>query len=632
MVRSQGERVPPKAPSAGGTPLARRVLARLSGRTLPMVFLVIVIAFAAVLRLDALTGRFGQVTRPAWLQVLQRGSQALVADLRHPVGEWQPEPEFPHKDGRSTHYRSDPYTYLERAREMRSFYGAHYREPVFPFVVKAWLWLLDDQDVAVSFASASFSVLCVLLAYFMGSMAFSRWVGCAAALGMAIEREVISWGVAGWRDDAFTFAVMFSVCSMFAYRRKPSVASAVALGVAAGLACLTRIFSLSFLGPGFLYLLLWSPGPWRHRLRGVLIGTAIMVVLVLPYLANCWRVYGDPLYTLNYQPLSYLAWEGAQTSTPPGAVGYIGEKLLTAPFQTLDTAALGMTAYPFLNKWDGFEPWMPGLGHWLAGAALLGLVLFTASEKGRLLLVILASAQVPFAFTWRLSADWRYTEFTYPFFLVAAGLVVTSVAALASPARWRRLVAQRPSPGTVCAWALALGGIAVVAWTILRLFPVLTFREALLADRVAVIVAGPRDEPFFREGWSDRVQTANVTTRVARGELSVVDIPLPRAVDYDVTVRLDPFPPPSDNADDLPAVRIFFNGVLLRTVDLAWNPEKVGSYDLVLRGALVKRGRNQLVFMGDRGSASDRTAHAGPSTRSFRLWYVLVRPIPAGHR
>ena len=96
-------------------------------------------------------------------------------------------------------------------------------------------------------------------------------------------------------------------------------------------------------------------------------------------------------------------------------------------------------------------------------------------------------------------------------------------------------------------------------------------------------------------------------------------MPLPRSADYDVTVRLDPFPPPSDNANDLPTVRIFFNGVLLRKVDLTWNPEKVGSYDLVLRRAVVKRGRNRLVFMGDDGSAADATSDRGRPTRSFKL-------------
>jgi len=208
-------------------------LARLSGRTLPFVLLAVAILFAAVLRLDALTARYGHVSQPAWLQSLQSGSQTLVGIIDPPVADWEPEPEYPHRDGPPTHYLSDPYTYLQRAREMSSFYDAHYRESVFPFVVKFYLWMLSDQDVAVSFASATFSVLCVLATYLMGALAFSRWVGCAAALGMAIEGEVIFWSVSGWRDDAFAFAVVLSVCSMLWYRRAPSAGSAVALGVSA---------------------------------------------------------------------------------------------------------------------------------------------------------------------------------------------------------------------------------------------------------------------------------------------------------------------------------------------------------------------------------------------------------------
>ena len=276
--------------------------ARLSGGTLAHVVLVIVFVLATLLRLDALTGRFGQVSQPAWLQALQSGSQALVGVLSLPVADWEPEPEYPHREGPPTHYRSDPYTYLQRAREMSSFYGAHYREPVFPFVVKLFLWMLNDQDIAVSFASATFSVLCVLATYFMGALAFSRWVGCAAALGMAVEHNAIAWGVAGWRDDAFAFAVGLSICTMLYYRRKPSIGSAVALGASAALACLTRIFSVSFLAPGFFFLLLSTAGSWSQRLRGVMIAALTAMALVAPYLVNCWREFGDPLYTLNAPP------------------------------------------------------------------------------------------------------------------------------------------------------------------------------------------------------------------------------------------------------------------------------------------------------------------------------------------
>ena len=62
---------------------------------LPIVLTALVVIFAAVLRLDGLTGRFGLVSQPAWLQVLQGGSQTLVGILHPPVAGWQPEPEYP---------------------------------------------------------------------------------------------------------------------------------------------------------------------------------------------------------------------------------------------------------------------------------------------------------------------------------------------------------------------------------------------------------------------------------------------------------------------------------------------------------------------------------------------------------
>jgi hypothetical protein len=202
------------------------------------------------------------------------------------------------------------------------------------------------------------------------------------------------------------------------------------------------------------------------------------------------------------------------------------------------------------------------------------------------------------------------------------------MAAFARPSRWRRLVAQPLPVRTVCAWALTLGAIAVVAWMIVRVLPVLTVREALLASQRAVIAAGPRDDSFFREGWSDPVKTYNVTARVARGERSVVDIPLPRSADYHITVRLDPFPPPTGGVDDLPSVRVFFNGVFLRAIRLTWNPERVGSYDFIVRKALVSQGLHRLVFVGDHGSGEEAAADGRRPGRSFNLWYVLVEPTP----
>lgn len=144
------------------------------------------------------------------------------ASLLRPAGvTWTAVPSYPHRDGPPTHYASDPYTYLKYAREMRSFYAAHLREPLFPFVTKVFLRLLRNQDVAVSFASAAFSVLAIIGTLAVGWYAFSWPVGLGAALAMAIEYEVVSSGVDGLRDDAFVCAAVLSAYVMLRYARVP---------------------------------------------------------------------------------------------------------------------------------------------------------------------------------------------------------------------------------------------------------------------------------------------------------------------------------------------------------------------------------------------------------------------------
>jgi hypothetical protein len=58
--------------------------------------------------------------------------------------------------------------------------------------------------------------------------------------------------------------------------------------------------------------------------------------------------------------------------------------------------------------------------------SLAGLALFLWSRKGRLLLVILLAALVPFAFTFRITGgnEGRFTLMAYPFYLVAAALAL----------------------------------------------------------------------------------------------------------------------------------------------------------------------------------------------------------------
>jgi hypothetical protein len=185
-------------------------------RALSWAALAVILTHGALLRLDAITGQYGVVSSPGWLAALQTRQFAVPERIRPGSITWGPEPLYPHKDGPATHYRSDPYTYLEAARQMTSFYEPHWREPVFPFVTRECLRLLGDRDVAVSFASAFCSVLAIWFTYLLGSAAWSRPVGLLAALGLSLDHDVLTLASRGWRDDAYVAAV--ALCAFLMLR------------------------------------------------------------------------------------------------------------------------------------------------------------------------------------------------------------------------------------------------------------------------------------------------------------------------------------------------------------------------------------------------------------------------------
>ena len=573
----------------------------------PLVLVGLIILYGAALRLNAITSQYGPVLRPAWLQALQVGAHRPIQVLSPRGVTWTHAPLYPHKDGPPTHYYSDPYTYPQIARQMHSFYGAHYREPIFPFMTKMWLAIAGNQDTAVSLASATFSVLAILTTYLLGAAAFSQGVGLAAAWLMAIEFDVITWGVAGWRDDAFMCAVLFCSWAAVRYRKTPSPGRAVVLGVSAGAACLTRLTSISFLLPLFPFLVLLDRRPWRSRLATIGVACLTASVVVGPYLFNCWRAFGDPFYAINVHTANVLVTEGRTPDAEKTAVGYLDQKLFSRPARTVDSLTLGLTTYPFQNKWQGFDPWMPALGRWLARAALVGLFLMLFMPNGRLLLVVLATALAPFAVTWQLAPDWRFTEFAYPFFLIAACVPIDRLIALAVHRSW-------PSPLSLMLWgsvAVGLASIAVAFWLAL---PALVVREAIAAGEDTSIAAGSRDTAFFTGNWSAARADGNVTLRAAVSTSATVLVPLPASGDYSVTLRLDPFPRPADDArGPFPAVQVFVNDQFVRQLDLTWNPHRVGAYDLPLPRQALHAGTNRL-----------RLAASQPA--SFAVWYVRVHP------
>jgi 4-amino-4-deoxy-L-arabinose transferase-like glycosyltransferase len=597
------------------TPTGDRIRA-----TLPVVLALLITAYGGVLRLNVITSRYGPIQRPAWARVLGDRVAPIARHLEPGMYAW-PAEEHPYVGG-------DPITYLKFAREMRSFYQAHVREPVFLAITRASLWLLDGQDVGISFASAAMSTAGIFATYLLGSAAFSRVVGLLAALGLAIDYHAISWSADGWRDDTFTTIFILTAWAFVKLLNQPRLSNAVLSGVLSGAACLTRITAISWIAPALLLTVMRGRDRERRPLVMGALAAAIAALLVAPYLINCARVTGDPLIAINAHTRYYRAGEGLDYSSPQSALDYIRGKLSRRPLYQADTVVTGIFVWPFQNKWSGYNLWLPHLTDILKWCAVAGLLLFLTSPNGRLLLVLLLSSLVPYAFTWNIAGggEWRFTMHVYPIYLIAAA----SVPVWVSRTAWSlHLEHERPAVRSSRTWfaVAAVLGAAVLARSAYMRLPYYVQREALTRGEPVTIAAGDRDEIFYTKQWLPPTTEGTVTARVVVGERAVIELPLPERRSYRLTIRMDGVTPETPRT-----VAVLLNGRLLRRLGLDWDPDRVGTYSVDVDPDFVRPGRAVLQLVAERAiparDAGPRYTWIAPDTPvSLRVWYVRIHPL-----
>ena len=490
-------------------------------RFLPLVVALAITLYGAALRVDALVEKYGPVEHPRWARFATHVVAPAGAALRPFALGWPPI-DRPYVGG-------DPVNYLKYAREMRGFYQGHVREPVFLALTRAFLWLLANQDIAVSFASLAGSTLAILGTYLLGARLVSPAAGLLAALVMAIERENITWAPDGWRDDTFTAAVVFAAWALLRFRDDRSIGNAVLVGISGAVACLTRITALSFILPGVFAVAMTVPrGERRRLLRPLAAALVTLTALVAPYLVNCAITLHDPLIAINYHTGYYRYSEGLPSETAMSAPTYVREKLTRAPLTTVDTAMMGVFVQPFVTKWTGLDGTARWLSPVLSWSALAGLSMLAFVPAGRLFLVILVTSLVPYAVTWNVGggSEWRFTMHAYPFYLVAAGYAMVRLGGVAAHLARARTVPW-PRPRMVAARAAAIAAIAILAWAGYLGMPWLVFRETLARGNDLTVGAGPRDLTFFRSGWSPPQTEGLATVRVSLTERAAVWVPLP---------------------------------------------------------------------------------------------------------
>lgn len=568
--------------------------------------LLLILSYGTLLRLDAFTGKYGSLDHPAWARLATHQVAALARSVRPSAIAWYREPR-PYVGG-------DPINYLNYARQMRSFYQAHVREPVFLAATRLGLWALGGQDPAVSLASAAGSILAILATYLLGASLVSPAGGLIAAGLMAIEYDNVIWAVDGWRDDTFGAAFLFSAWALVRLCERASFGNALLVGLLGGAACLTRLTALSFILPALGWIVLSTRD--REHLRAAALAMLILTAVVSPYLISCALAHGDPFYAVNYHTLYYRFAEGMPSQRPMSALGYVRAKLATHPMATLDGGAVGLLMWPFSQKWHGFDVWIAGLGRVLAWSSLAGMAMWLFSPRGRLMILMLVTSMAPFAFTWNVGGggEWRFSMHVYGVYLIAA---VQAWTTLLSPG-WRSAI------GRVGLRAAAVGAAAAIAASLYFALPWFVARESVANGEDTTISAGSRDRVFYRRGWSTPHTDGAITVRVSQAAQTTVHFPLAEKRAYEAVLRLDPVAPATQQR-----VTVLFNRQLIGTLHLSWDPQRVGSYRVPLPIAWVRTGDNEITLVPDSmvtaEAAGDRFDWIDPDTPiGLRVWYLRV--------
>jgi 4-amino-4-deoxy-L-arabinose transferase-like glycosyltransferase len=518
-------------------------------------------------------------------------------------------------------YAGDPYGYLRQAGKERRFYEGSVREPLFVFLVKIGLFFTGGADHGVSVASASSSVLLCLATYLLGSYAFTPATGLVAATLMAVEQYVVGLSVEGWRDDTFALLVVLWTYLLLRFRDRMSWGRAVTAGVVAGAACLTRITALSFILPGYAAVFFFtSTSPARIRLTRVGLSLGVGGALLAPYLINCAIEFGDPLYSINYHTKFYLPREKVGIAAPVNWLDFLRLRFRPAAF--LETLLVGVTSYPYSNKWNGFDYWMSGLGFFLSRLALVGGLLMLWLGKGRILLFVAVCSLLPYAFTYQIrgGSEWRFTLHAYPFYLIAAVLALSQMAAVVrlvtSRKKVERLAQQRRMAIRRIAATAALLG---TGWVVATGVHYLQVRESILGGESTRVHAGAFDALFFGNGWSWPDRRGNIVARASRGGKATLWLPLAGNQAYRLDLRMDPYPRTREPAT---VVRILVNGSVVSELRLGLDPRRMESYSVMVPSSLVSSGRNRIDLEAYRPHEGTREKEAPGA--GFLLWFVRV--------
>ena len=257
-------------------------------------------------------------------------------------------------------------TTLKFAREMRNFYAAHVREPMFPAMTRD---RVDVHKRCRMWASASrqshLACLTLVATYALGALVASPMAGLAAAAMLGIDHSAVYWAIGGWRDELFAFFAISCAWAWLRFSRHADARECRPRRRAQWRRMPDENHDDRTHRPGCRVAARSTRGASIRRELSIAVG--VMAVLVAPFLINCAIATGDPFYAINNHTDFYLKREAAADLSrrsgtaaevevsPISAVGYSLDKFESRPIAATDNAVRGVFVYPFTQQmgWAG---------------------------------------------------------------------------------------------------------------------------------------------------------------------------------------------------------------------------------------------------------------------------------------
>ncbi|MCK5236477.1 MAG: glycosyltransferase family 39 protein, partial [Deltaproteobacteria bacterium] len=195
----------------------------------------------------------------------------------------------------------DSVTYLRLASEFASGnYGEAFnvqRPPLYPFLISVSSYIFGDLEFSARIVSLVFGTLTIATAFLIGKTVYDERTGLITAFLVAIHPYLIRYSGDALTEGLYHFTFSIAVLASMKGAIERSPRWMIAAGFFVLLTYMTKPSGLGILFVTSLWILLYKPfsikEDWGERLKLLLSGWLIFIILALPYLVFLFTQTGE---------------------------------------------------------------------------------------------------------------------------------------------------------------------------------------------------------------------------------------------------------------------------------------------------------------------------------------------------